>query len=83
MHRLDSDLTFKVLKTWLNSWATSARYQNNENVVYPCLICGLRKGDALEHYLSCEAAWNCILAVTGDLPAPTLYNRLALYTQYS
>ncbi len=41
----------KVVKTWLNGWATSARM--HEEVVLPCLFGCSGKTDDLIHYLQC------------------------------
>jgi len=44
-----------ILKTWVNSWATSDRY--HEEIRHKCFFgCPLAK-DALPHYLSCPALW--------------------------
>ena len=48
---LNSSSAIKVLKTWVNGWASSHRY--HEAIVYPCLL-GCRGGlDDLSHYVKC------------------------------
>ncbi len=41
----------KVIKTWLNGWATSDRM--HEEVILPCLFGCSGKNDVLNHYLQC------------------------------
>jgi len=73
-----TDITIKLIKTWVNSWATSARYRNKEMFTFPCLLCGFAAGDSVEHFLACGCSWDTILNVTGDLPILNIHNRLAI-----
>ena len=51
-----------VIKTYLNSWATSTRYheENRLTCVFGCSV-----SDHLSHYLRCEYLWQHISAATG------------------
>ena len=42
----------KVIKTWLNGWATSSRMK--EDVVLPCLLGCSHGEDSLKHYVMCS-----------------------------
>jgi len=49
-------LTATVVKTWINGWCTSKRYQL---AVKPCMFgCGHELGDSLEHYRCCPIVWS-------------------------
>jgi len=49
-------LVATVIKTWLNGWCTSKRFQLT---TLPCFFgCGQDGGDLLEHYRCCPIIWN-------------------------
>ena len=51
LNHLQPQNALKVIKTWLNGWATSARM--HEDILLPCLLgCGTGE-DSLKHYLQC------------------------------
>jgi len=59
----------KVLKCWINGWATSYRY--HEDKLLPCLLgCDCCK-DELSHYLQCPhlfALWKFLAGSTSEVP---------------
>merc|ERR1712100_655860 len=44
--------SMRVLKTWVNGWATSYRY--HDPTLYPCLFGCHAKPDSLDHYAQCS-----------------------------
>ena len=55
----------QVLKTWINSWATSHRF--HERIRLPCLL-GCGSDDSLHHYLRCQRLWDLIAEVLHEPP---------------
>ena len=49
-----------VIKTLINSWATSSRM--HESVILPCACCGEFMEDELTHYLSCDSFWTLLVS---------------------
>ena len=51
---------FQVMKTWVNSWATSRRFDHG-TITLPCIF-GCSEGceDDLLHYLKCTILWSLI-----------------------
>ena len=68
----------RIVKTWVNSWATSRRY--HEPVILPCLFgCAGDSGtDDLSHYIICPQLYT-ILRKLRDTPACPI-ERLGLST---
>ncbi len=64
LKRLRKHDVMRVVKTWVNSWATSDRY--HEAVRLPCLF-GCRKLDKLPHYVFCPILF---FLVSKILPVP-------------
>ena len=59
-------LTATLLKTWLNGWCTSRRFQFD---TLGCFFgCGCQRGDQLEHYVCCPLLWRFL-----NRHAPRLY----------
>jgi hypothetical protein len=50
--RLPPFIFSAVLRTLLNGWCTSRRFQEE---VLPCRLCGTKKGDDIKHYTMCDA----------------------------
>ena len=81
----------KVLKIWLNGWATSHRMK--EDVVLDCLLGCMVGCDSLKHYVSCPhmyALMRCFLPECSSLPllrlgvvAPTRSSLLAVACAFS
>ena len=51
LHHFRPQEALKVIKTWLNGWATSAHM--HEEVLLPCLLGCTYGEDSLNHYLQC------------------------------
>ena len=49
--KMSSPCALKVIKTWMNGWATSARM--HEEVVLECVLGCQSEGDCLSHYVCC------------------------------
>ena len=58
LSNFSKQVTFKVVKTWVNSWATSRRY--HEDTLFPCLLGCEGCQDDLFHYMECPMLWNII-----------------------
>ena len=52
-----------VIKTLINSWATSCRM--GESVDLPCFFCGEDMEDDLGHYLECDLFWTLLVTSAG------------------
>jgi len=64
-------VAIRVLKGWVNGWATSHRYKNVERKVLPCLFGCMSCSDSLNHYLICPhlfALWSFLIEGTPDDP---------------
>jgi hypothetical protein len=62
-------VVIRVLKCWINGWATSYRY--HEDKLLPCLFGCSGCKDNLNHYLSCPhlfALWSYLSEGVSDLP---------------
>jgi hypothetical protein len=60
-----------VVKTWSNSWTTSARFHDNK--LDSCLFgCFPEGSDALGHYLCCPRLWKIIASAKAGLEAASL-----------
>ncbi len=72
--KLDEGPRLMVIKTLVNSWATTRRY--HEDIQLPCLFCALEFGDSLPHYLACDTLWTLLVSAaslrTSFLGAPPL-----------
>ena len=68
----------RIIKTWVNSWATSRRY--HEPVILPCLFgcAGDGSTDDLSHYVMCPHLFTILSKLT-DAPACPV-KRLGLST---
>ena len=60
--KLGSSYCTSVIKSWLNSWATTERLQleNRRSCIFCC-----GGEDALHHYLRCEPLWSCVIHILG------------------
>ena len=64
-------VAIRVLKGWINGWATSHRYRNVERTVLPCLFGCMHGNDSLSHYLMCPhlfALWSFFIEGTPEDP---------------
>ena len=51
---------FQVIKTWVNSWATSRRF-DHDTLTLPCIFgCSGGCEDDLLHYLKCHILWSLV-----------------------
>ena len=50
---------FAYINTIFNGWATSARFQQNDNVCYLCFECD--GNDSIEHYAECRYMWGAFV----------------------
>ena len=64
---------FQVIKTGINSWATSRRFDHDE-VTLPCIFgCSDGCEDDLAHYLKCTFFWSLIESkISFDIPSTCL-----------
>ena len=58
LSHFSSSVTFKVIKTWINSWSTSRRY--HEDLLFPRLFGCDAKEDDLLHYVACPIMWDVV-----------------------
>ncbi len=56
--------SMKVLKTWLNGWATSKRM--SEDPFLPCLFGCSEEIDSLSHYIQCPMLLSLIVFLVGE-----------------
>ena len=63
---LPCTLATQILKSWINSWATSHRF--HERIRLPCLL-GCGGADSLHHYLKCQRLWDLVAVVLHDPPS--------------
>jgi hypothetical protein len=57
-----------VIKTWLNSWATTSRFHDGR--CFHCVFGCPGKDDALTHYVACKRLWCIVRVAFGDAPPP-------------
>ena len=66
----------RVIKTWVNSWATSSRF--HEPIIYPCLL-GCQDGvDRLSHYVQCPFMLHLQIKILTNPPSPLPLTRIGL-----
>ena len=60
--RCSKTVNMSVLKTWINSWATSSRTKSSQELeaVLPCIFGCDDEIDCLSHYLVCQPFWTLI-----------------------
>ena len=64
-------VAIRVFKCWINGWATSRRYGNNEGKILPCLFGCTDCVDSLDHYLQCPhlfALWSFLIEGSPEDP---------------
>ena len=64
-----------IIKTWSNSWTTSARFHDGK-LVHCCFGC-LAKDD-IEHYLPCSPLWKIVADATGVASPDDTLGRLCI-----
>ena len=64
---------FQVIKTWINSWATSRRF-DHDSITLPCIFgCGNGCEDDLAHYIKCVILWSLVESkISFSLPSQSL-----------
>jgi hypothetical protein len=67
-----------VIKTWANSWTTSARY-HDDKLGHCCFGC-VHEVDSLEHYLVCGPLWRVTASATKIGYAEDVLGRLCIVT---
>ena len=77
---LPCTLATQILKSWINSWATSHRF--HERIRLPCLL-GCGGADSLHHYLKCQRLWDLVAVVLHDPPSfASIADRLGFRVLY-
>ena len=67
----------RIIKTWCNAWATSARM--HEDTCLPCLFGCQDASDRMDHYIHCPFWFYLLLKLLSDSPpSPLPLTRLAL-----
>jgi hypothetical protein len=67
-----------VIRTWANSWTTSARY-HDDKLEHCCFGC-VQEADSLEHYLACWPLWRTTSTATSIPYASDVLGRLCIAT---
>jgi hypothetical protein len=65
-----------VIKTWANSWTTSARFHDGK-LVHCCFGCDTGD-DSIEHYLVCAPLWRNVSSATGYACAEDVLERICI-----
>jgi len=67
---MSGHITLKVMKTWLNGWATSHRM--HEDPILPCLFGCKDHKDSLPHYVMCPQIFACLMFLFRDISSDPL-----------
>ena len=67
---MNGHIALKVIKTWLNGWATSHRM--HEDPILPCLFGCKDHRDSLPHYVMCPNIYAFQRYLFGDVPSDPL-----------
>ena len=65
-----------VIKTWANSWTTSARFHDGK-LTYCCLGCP-GELDCIEHYMVCPPLWRTVTDTTDIARAENILERICI-----